>query len=846
MRKFVLFLISLFSLSALNTLKADNVDATINVDLSSHGHDISPTMYGVFFEEINHAGDGGLYGEMLMNRSFEEKVIPEGYTVENNALYPPKNIINYWKKVSTIAPLRWNDEPYPAWEVEKRDANVSVSTVSENPEFESAPTQMKIDIKNIGNGVSLLNKGYWGIALEKGANYKFRMFMRNLNSDGDLSVRLLGKDDKELGKTVLKIQSDGKWHEYKSIITASDTTSIGRLSIDLPTNGTYYFDYVSLFPEDTYKGRENGMRKDVAIMLENLKPAFVRWPGGCIVEGVSLSNRVEWKKTLGDPASRSGQYDMWGYRNTYGFGYKEFLDFCEDLGAKAMYVCNVGLSCFGRTGQVCTDEEAAEFLQDALDAIEYAIGDVNTKWGAVRAKEGHPDAYPLAYVEIGNENFGDIYDRRYNMFYDAIKAKYPQLTLISNYGLNGTGEARKVEMVDPHWYVQPEDFFKTAHMLDNHARGKYDVYVGEYSCNQGVGGGNMLAALSEAALLTGLEYNSDIVKMTSYAPLLENKNDRAWPVNLIWMSNNQVVGRSSYYVQKMFATNRPTYNLQTNATIKPEETLEALMTEPGYIGLGTWGTQVKFRNLKIKDADGNIIKADMQDPEQWTVKRGEWKQEKGVYGQTSIENRTALIWNANKVGKNSIVEFEVNKQSGNEGFLFFFGLKNPDLEKGFMLNVGGWGNTATTLEGLYNDNSSPISQLVKDYITDKKWHKVKIVIKESIVEYYLDKELIFTHKNPPVNRKFYVAGYDEKTNEIVIKFVNASDNVCNAKINLNNGNVDNVGRVIKLKANSKTDENSFEEPYKISPVENVYNNFSSSFSYNFEPNSLTILRIKKK
>ena len=215
MRKFVLFLISLFSLSALNTLKADNVDATINVDLSSHGHDISPTMYGIFFEEINHAGDGGLYGEMLMNRSFEEKVIPEGYTVENNALYPPKNIINYWKKVSTIAPLRWNDEPYPGWEVEKRDANVSVSTVSENPEFESAPTQMKIDIKNIGNGVSLLNKGYWGIALEKGANYKFRMFMRNLNSDGDLSVRLLGKDDKELGKTVLKIHSDGKWHEYK-------------------------------------------------------------------------------------------------------------------------------------------------------------------------------------------------------------------------------------------------------------------------------------------------------------------------------------------------------------------------------------------------------------------------------------------------------------------------------------------------------------------------------------------------------------------------------------------------------------------------------------------------------
>ena len=822
-------------------------DIVLNIDLSSKSHDVSPSMYGIFFEEINHAGDGGLYGEMLMNRSFEEKVVPEGYTVENHALVPPKHIVNYWKQKPTIYSYRWGSDPFPGWEIVKKGkAEVTAKTVTEQPNFTTAPTSMKIEVNNSGDGVSLINKGYWGIALQKDAGYRLRMYVRNTGSSGDIVIRLLGKDDKELGKTAFNLISDGQWHEYKSTITATDTTSVGRLSIDLPSQGIYYFDYVSLFPTDTYKGRENGLRKDVALMLEGLRPAFVRWPGGCIVEGITLSNRVEWKKTLGDPAARPGQYDTWGYRNTYGFGYKEFLDFCEDLGAKAMYVCNVGLSCVGRTGEVCTDEEAEFYVQDALDAIEYAIGDVNTEWGAVRAKEGHPEPYPLAYVEIGNENFGDIYDRRYNLFYDAIKAKYPQLTLISNYGLEGTGDARKVEMVDPHWYVEPETFFKTAHMLDNYERGKYDIYVGEYSCNQGVGGGNMLAALSEAALLTGLEYNSDIVKMASYAPLIENKNDRAWPVNLIWVSNDQVIGRSSYYVQKMFATNRPTYNLKTEGTIRPEKTLETFIDYDGYVGLGTWSTQVQFRKLKVKNASGQVMKADMKDPSQWEIIRGEWQQHKGVYSQTGIENRTALIWKSGKVNAGSVIEFEVNKLSGSEGFLCFFGLKSPDLEKGYMLNVGGWGNSATAIEGLFQDNSSVISRMQPDRLDEGRWHKVRIVIMKDGADYYIDRKLVLSHRNPPVNRKFYVAGYDENTGEVIIKVVNASDETCLAKISLKNGMVERQGRVITLKAESKNEENSFEEPFKICPEEKTYNQFSSSFHYEFEPNSLTILRVKRK
>jgi alpha-L-arabinofuranosidase len=329
-------------------------------------------------------------------------------------------------------------------------------------------------------------------------------------------------------------------------------------------SGTVWIDYISLFPESTYKNRPNGLRRDVAEFLEAMHPAFIRWPGGCIVEGISLINRVEWKKTLGDPADRPGQYDTWGYHNSYGFGYHEYLQFCEDIGAKAMFVCNVGLGCQYRVGDACSEGEVQYYINDVLDAIEYATGDKSTSWGAKRVAAGHPDPFPLQYIEIGNENWGPVYNKRCDMFYKAIKARYPQLTLISNHGLTSdmTG-VEKVDMIDPHWYVEPDYFFKNTRIFDTVPRKDHLIYVGEYACNQKVGGGNMLAALSEAAFITGMERNSDIVRMASYAPLFECRNDRTWPVNLIWYDNLQVVGRSSYYVQKVFAENRPSRNLHS-------------------------------------------------------------------------------------------------------------------------------------------------------------------------------------------------------------------------------------------------------------------------------------------
>lgn len=818
-------------------------DVIIDVDLASKGAGVSPSMYGIFFEEINHAGDGGLYGEMLMNRSFEERVLPKGYSVENGRLVPPA-VINHMTGRPTQGGFKWGDDPYPGWKLiaeNAQNASMGLSTLS--PANQSAPTYMSVSIKG-EDTVSLVNSGYWGLAPRKGEGYKLRIIARATDGyKGGLKARIADKD-RVIAQKDITLAADGQWHDLREMLGADETSSEAMLYIDMVGSGRVDFDYVSLFPEKTYKERENGMRRDVAEFLVGMRPAFIRWPGGCIVEGITLSNRVEWKKTLGDPALRPGEYDTWGYRNTYGFGYKEFLDFCEDTGAQGMYVCNVGMGCQGRSGDVCTDKEAEFYLADALDAIEYAIGDTTTTWGAVRAAEGHPAPYPLQYVEIGNENWGPVYDSRFDMFYKAIKAKYPQLTLISNHGLgDGVKNVEKTDMIDPHWYVNPEFFFNNAELFDHQPRDGYTVYVGEYACNQGVGGGNMLAALSEAAFITGMERNSDLVTMTSYAPLFENRNDREWPTNLIWMDNDQVLGRSSYYVQKMFAENMPTYNVPTTLTMAPEP--KQPITEPGYIGLGSWNTKVEYKDLKVTAADGVVVSADMSDPAQWKTLSGVWQSKDGVYSQTGDQRLTSLIWNKDRFG-DCTIELKARKTGGAEGFFVYFGLQDMDLSEGNSINIAGWGNTATAFEDITDGSTRTVSSRVPEKIETGKWYDIKIVVSQMQAEYFLDGKSVMKYESQPEKRLFAVSGIEEGKNQVIVKVVNAKDAEVKARINFNGAKVEPTGQVITLSADSPLDENSFEEPAKISPKVKDVAGVSKSFTYDLEPNSFTIFRFYKR
>lgn len=809
------------------------------INLQEKGAEVAPSMYGIFFEEINHAGDGGLYAELVKNRSFEELEMPEGYYAKGDVLHP-KEVCNHLTGKVSHGSFRWTTEPVPGWTLQAKDASAAgMKLTKENPKFSSAPNNLKVTIKDASTPVRLINEGYWGMNLVKGDSYRLRTILRpSVDYKGKITALLLSDKDEVLASAPVEVTGSNVWSDIHQMLSPSVTAAKGKLALEFDGMGTVSLDYVSLFPEKTFRDRPNGLRTDVAEMLQGLHPAFVRWPGGCVVEGISLANRFEWKKTLGDPAARSGEYSTWGYRCSYGFGYHEMLQFCEDINADAMFVCNVGLGCQYRMGDASPEDKIAYYLDDCMDAIEYAIGDITTEWGAKRAEQGHPDAFPLKYVEIGNENWGDEYDKRFDIFYKAIKAKYPELILISNHGLGGTGKIAKTDMIDPHWYVNPEFFFQNTTIFDNHPRGKYDAYVGEYACNANVGGGNMRAALSEAAFISGMERNGDLVKMASYAPLLENRNDRSWAVNLIWLDTDQVLGRSSYYVQQMAAENRPTYNVKSNLTMGTPQPLEY---EAGRFGFGSWNTQVEFKDVKVTEEDGTAVNLDLNSV---ADKKGAWMLENGVLSQTSLETPTRYIVDGFS-GNRFTLECQVRKVGGHEGFFLYFGLSQDD-KKGFVYNVAGWNNQSTAVEGVSDGQTTGVvGDRVSQSLENNKWYDVKLVVTPQKSELYMDGKLIVAYAPETTPLQFFSSGYDEATGELIVKVVNAEAEAYPLRVKLDGvSQVEKTGKVISLSAASDMDENSFEEPKKIYPQESEFKGFGKSFSYTFPPFSYTILRVK--
>lgn len=811
-------------------------EATIRIDLARRGADIPASMYGIFFEEINHAGDGGLYAELIQNRGFEDSSVPEGYTVKGDRIFPPTDRANHLTGARPHPDLsfRWNPDPIPAWRFEQLEGSgASAELTREYPLNEASPTALKVTLPEKGR-ISLSNCGFWGMNIEKGKGYYLRMNTSNGNRfEGRAILKLVAEDGTELCNRPLAIDPDRTWCEYTGQLTATGSDPHARFVIELEGTGTLLLDYVSLFPE-TFCNRINGLRNDIAQTLEALHPAFVRWPGGCIVEGIDLSNRIEWKKTIGDPKNRPGIYDTWGYRATMGFGYHEFLQFCEDIGAAGMFVCNAGIGCQGRVGDACREEDLDAFIQDALDAIDYALGDGTTEWSRKRVENGHPEPFPLQYVEIGNENWGPVYEKRYDRFYRAIKAKYPRLTLISTLGLSGQHRHERVDMIDPHWYVAPEFFLSSSRLFDQQERGGYAIYVGEYAVNQQVGGGNLLGALAEAAFLSGMERNSDLVKMASYAPLLENVNDRVWPTNLIWFDSHRVMGRSSYHVQKMYTENRPDYNTATEFE-QPRSGVQV----SGRIGLGGWNTDNEYRELKVTLPDGRVIEADME--RGWTPKGGTWSAADGTLSQEGPGVMRWSIWDSPEEFSDCSISVKARKKSGDEGFILYFGMQG---ETGYVLNIGGWGNQTTAFQRMVGADMPQIPNNIAQQVETGRWYDIRIDIHGDSFTYSLDGKRMLEARIEQ-SRQYVVSGYDETTGEEVIKFVNATEKPFTAGIELAGAeSVGRIGKAIVLTSGDPSDENSLDNPEKVVPEERVYKGFSDRFTYTFAPWSFTVLRIK--
>ena len=516
------------------------------------GKSISTDLFGLFFEDINYAADGGLYAEMVQNRSFEYN------PTEQREWHP----LSFWEYIS------------PGFSY----GQISVETRS--PVHPNNPHYIWLNIEHVGHekeftgesGVGIQNSGFDGIVIRAGERYHFSLFARQLSDNPvELSVSLQTRKREVLARNNVTT-STREWRKYKLGLTATESSDSALLVVLATSKGTIAMDHISLFPENTFNKRPNGLRADLAHMLADMEPKFVRFPGGCLVHGDGLLNMYRWKNTIGPVEQRLEQRNIWGYHQSAGLGYFEYFQFCEDIGAEPIPILPAAVSCqnsggtwrIGGTGQkALPEDEMQEYIQEVLDLIEWANGPVNSTWGAKRIEAGHPEPFNLQYIGIGNEDkITPEFKERFRMIYEAVQEKHPEITLIGTSGPFHSGEdfdkgwefanELKVPIVDEHYYTEPAWFLGNQERYDGYDRNASQVYLGEYAS-----WGNILYnALAEAAYMTSFERNGDIVKMASYAPLLAKRGFTQWKTDLIFFDNVNICPTPNYYVQKMFMTNQ--------------------------------------------------------------------------------------------------------------------------------------------------------------------------------------------------------------------------------------------------------------------------------------------------
>ena len=519
---------------------------------AQNGKKISPNLFGLFFEDINYSADGGLYAEMVQNRSFE---------------YNPTE-----RK-------EWN--PYSYWEYLTTGYSYGrISIETSAPIHANNPHYVVLDIEHIGHeakftgesGVGLKNSGFDGMVIRSGEKYTFSLLARQLSDAPiSLSISLQNNQGLVLAENAITVSSKN-WQRYSAVLTATASNDTASLVILAKTKGRLALDVISLFPEKTFKNRPNGLRADLAQVLADIKPRFIRFPGGCLAHGDGLGNMYRWENTIGPIEERKEQRNIWGYHQTAGLGYFEYFQFCEDIGAKPLPVLPAGVSCqnsggtwkIGGTGQRAIPmDEMQDYIKEVLDLVEWANGPVSSTWGAKRAAAGHPAPFNLEYVGIGNEdNITPEFEARFKMIYSAVKAKYPEIKVVGTVGPFPDGEDfnkgwklandLKVPVVDEHYYCGPEWFMSHLKRYDSYARNATGVYLGEYAS----WGNKLRNAIAEAAYMTTLERNGDVVKMASYAPLLAKKGFTQWKTDMIFFDNTNICLTPNYHVQKMFSANQ--------------------------------------------------------------------------------------------------------------------------------------------------------------------------------------------------------------------------------------------------------------------------------------------------
>ena len=873
---------------------AETAKYTLNIDASGATREISPLLFGAFLEDINFAADGGLYAEMVQNRSFEFKSYAAG-----NEMHAWSNVGKVSTEVSTKEGLNENNPTY-------------------------------VVIKNTsGKPAGIANKGFLdGMSIVKDGVYDFSVYAKGMGGySGKLTAEI-----RVGGKTVASASTDAlsdSWKKYELELTSSAAASSNVTLAVLIEDGSVAVDMVSLFPRDTFKGRKNGLRKDLAEKLEALQPAFFRFPGGCLVEGYSMDTAYDWKQSigadkdgnplefngqLGDVAARKQGLNIWTNLNTrddpypsfmtYGMGFYELFLFSEDIGALAVPVLNCGMACMARRGNMVKVDspQMEKYIQDVLDLVEFCRGGEDTTWGAVRIAMGHEEPFALKYIGVGNEQWAaDFYEHyewimeRFLEAKDAEPEKYEGIELIYSAGVDdgdsgylnyisayreaerwlGENPERTIEdfagAIDHHYYNEPDWFLTHTDYYDdaNYSRektpgfssslygGGFPVFLGEYAGQSNT----FKAALSEAAYMTGLERNGDIVVMAAYAPLFGNLTALHWAPDLIWFNNHVVTCSVNYYVQQIFSLNAGTGLLSSKLSKVAQDTSKKKKEEEGLsgaVGVGTWNTSAKFDNVKVVDsATGAVLAEDdfasgkmtgwkrVADGS-WSVKDGELENKSvstdmGLYGNTG-----SSVYFGDNSWKNYTYTVTATKTGGEEGFLIPFAVRG--VSDNFFWNLGGWGNTVSCLQRVSGGvKSDQLSGTAREFKAETgKAYELKVVVTDTNVKCYVDGELYVDYSPRPAAQSedmYHVVSTDE-TGDIIVKLVNVSGNKQPVALNIENANVQSEAELYLVAGSSLADDNILGGKEVVSLQKDTLSDVSQQFNYVLPKYSVTVLRIK--
>jgi len=808
--------------------------ATVSIDAAKPGPKLNPRMYGIFLEEINHGVDGGLYAELIRNRGFEDAKPPEGFIFKNGHWVDSEGRGAYDAGFSRFG---YVTNGLPFWSLIKEGgAQGSMHLDMTSPLNPATPRSLRLEVESVSHGrLGIANDGFWGIGIREGEEYKLSFWARAAEGfSGSFSASLESSDGKACCRPAQVKGISANWKQFRATLHATRSEPAARFVLTAGAAGTIWLDLVSLFPAATFKNHPNGLRLDLAQMLADLKPGFVRFPGGCVVEGGTVETAYNWKHTVGPIEQREEVWGPWNYRRTSGMGFHEYLQFCEDIGAEPLYVGFAGETCMFRHAEDVPMEQMGWVVTNFLDAIEYANGSSSSVWGKLRLQQGHSKPFGLRMVEVGNENGTRNFPERYRLVHSALKERYPDIQYVADFSFPRFMGEETSDIQDNHFYNSPQWFMNNVHHYDARDRKLPPVYDGEVAVTSGEGGrdkGNLIAALGEGAFLMGLERNADVVRMVSYAPLLAHVRGRTEWHGMIYFDSTRCYGTASYYLWKLFGLNPPASTLQTEVQMPATEP----KTITGAIGVGTWNTSAEFKDIRVEKIGHVLYASDFsKGSENWKTEGGDWSVVDGAYRQSNTV--VGLSYFGDESWTDYTLSLKARKLRGAEGFLVAFGHKGQDK---YWWNVGGWGNTEHAIE--FNQN--PVGPHVTGNVETDRWCDLRVELSGARIRCYLDGKLVHDETDRPPERFFALAGRDDSGHNLLLKVINAGAEPVNAELKLQNaGRIAPDAELTVLTSGRPTDNNSLEKPTQIVPVTTQVQFNPANGTREFPPYSFSLLR----